>query len=318
MRLSLRFVLPLLLVLAGIAYAVAPLVDQLTLRWFMRDLEMRSSLIANTLEEPLQEQLAAGKKVRIAAFFNRITRDERLYAVGYCASPTEKAVASPALPAEVYCADLKRWEGPGDHLLKSAQGPLLISVKPIVSDAAPDGRLVLIHDMSFIARRSEESKRYVLYLFMALGVVVSLVTVIIAQISWHGWMAGMRSLLRGEGLLREPTAERQPALPEFQPIARDLQRLIRELETENRTRDEGQIIWSAESLRAILHGELRGEDVIVVSNREPYLHQRHGDHIDVQRPASGLVTALEPITLVSSASARFRNVGQVFEFGFKR
>ena len=65
MRLSLRFILPLFLVLAGIAYAVAPLVDQLTLRWFVRDLDLRSSLIANTIQEPLQEQLEAGKKAKI-------------------------------------------------------------------------------------------------------------------------------------------------------------------------------------------------------------------------------------------------------------
>jgi len=63
MRLSLRFVLPLMLVLAGIAYANVPLVDQMTLNWFVRDLDMRSSLIANTIQEPLQELLAAGNKV---------------------------------------------------------------------------------------------------------------------------------------------------------------------------------------------------------------------------------------------------------------
>ena len=68
MRLSLRFVLPLLLVLAGIAYAVAPLVDQLTLKWFVRDLDIRATLIANTVQEPLLEQLAAGKKAKIGAF----------------------------------------------------------------------------------------------------------------------------------------------------------------------------------------------------------------------------------------------------------
>ena len=44
MRLSLRFVLPLMLVLAGIAYAVAPLVDKLTLGWFVRDMDIRSAL----------------------------------------------------------------------------------------------------------------------------------------------------------------------------------------------------------------------------------------------------------------------------------
>jgi hypothetical protein len=104
MRLSLRFVLPLMLVLAGIAYAVAPLVDQLTLRWFVRDLDSRSSLIANTIQERLEEQLGADKRVKIVEFFNRITQDERLYAIGYCASPTSKALASRSLPPEIRCA----------------------------------------------------------------------------------------------------------------------------------------------------------------------------------------------------------------------
>jgi hypothetical protein len=60
MRLSLRFVLPLILVLAAFAYAIVPLVDQLTQRWFVRDMDIRSALIANTIGEPLLEQLAAG------------------------------------------------------------------------------------------------------------------------------------------------------------------------------------------------------------------------------------------------------------------
>ncbi|MFA5912287.1 MAG: trehalose-6-phosphate synthase [Burkholderiales bacterium] len=301
MRLSLRFVLPLMLVLAGIAYAIAPLVDRLTLSWFVHDLDSRSSLIVNTIQEPLQELLAAGKRIKILEFFNRLTQDERLFAVGYCATPTARALATRSLPPEIRCAELARWEGARDHLLLSAKGPLHVSVQPMISAAAPEGRLVLVHDMSFVTRRSEETKRYLFYLFMGLAAVVSLVTVIIAQLSWRGWMAGMRSLLRGEGLLRQPGAA-QPNLPEFKPIARDLQRLIRELESDARARDEDQITWTAESLRAILRGELRGEDIIVVSNREPYIHQRRGDHIEAQRPASGLVTALEPIMRACSGT----------------
>jgi len=155
MRLSLRFVLPLLLVLAGIAYVVAPLVDQMTLRWFVRDIEIRSSLIVNTLQEPLQEQLAAGRRAKIGEFFNRISQDERLYAVGYCVAPTGTILASRSLPAEIRCTDLDRWQGPGDHLLPSAQGPLHVAVMPMASEAAPAARLVLVHDMSFSTRRSE-------------------------------------------------------------------------------------------------------------------------------------------------------------------
>jgi len=113
---------------------------------------------------------------------------------------------------------------------------LHVTVRPMAIEAAPDGRLVLVHDMSFVTRRSEETKRYVFYLFMGLAAVVSLITVIIAQLSWRGWMAGMRALLRGEGLLRQPRPGASPNLPEFNPIARDLQRLIRELESDARAR----------------------------------------------------------------------------------
>lgn len=302
MRLSLRFILPLFLVLAGIAYAVAPLVDQLTLRWFVRDIEIRSSLLANTLQEPLQEQLAAGKKAKILDYFNRISQDERLFAVGYCATTTATVLASRSLPSEIRCTNLARWESPGDHLLPSTRGPLHVAIRPLVTEAEPAGQLVLVHDMSFVTRRSEETKLYVFYVFLALAGVVSLITVIIAQLSWRGWMAGMRSLLRGEGLLRQPAFDAQPGLPGFKPIARDLQQLIRALEAETRTRDEGQITWTPEALRGILHSELSGEDVIVVSNREPYMHQRRGERIDVQRPASGLVTALEPIMRACSGT----------------
>ncbi|HEX6734312.1 MAG TPA: trehalose-6-phosphate synthase [Azonexus sp.] len=118
------------------------------------------------------------------------------------------------------------------------------------------------------------------------------------------WMAGMWGFLRGERRLHPappaepspPPSEHRPPAAEFRPIARDLQRLLRDLESERRARDESQVTWTPDTLRAILHGDLRGEDVIVVSNREPYIHQhRRGGGIEVQRPASGLVTALEPV-----------------------
>lgn len=300
MRLALRFVLPLMLVLGGFAYAIVPLVDQLTMRWFIRDMDIRSALIANTVSEPLLEQVAAGSKVKIANLFVKITQDERLYAIGFCASPEAVPIASKLMPQDIRCDNLARFEGVGDHVLKSASGPLHVAVKALESGGVAAGKLVLMHDMSFVERRSEETRRYLFFFFAGLAIVVSLITVLIAQLSWRGWVQGMRALLRGDALSRRPQAAM--GRPEFQPIARDLQRLIRELESETRASDEGQTTWTAESLRAILQGELRGEDVIVVSNREPYIHQKKGERIEVQRPASGLVTALEPIMRACSGT----------------
>jgi hypothetical protein len=55
MRLSLRFILPLLAALAALAYAVVPLVDRLTVRWFIRDLDVRARLVANTASDPITD-----------------------------------------------------------------------------------------------------------------------------------------------------------------------------------------------------------------------------------------------------------------------
>jgi trehalose 6-phosphate synthase len=62
------------------------------------------------------------------------------------------------------------------------------------------------------------------------------------------------------------------------------------------TADAAMIHWSPETLRSILADELPGAQVIVVSNREPYIHNESDDGIELVVPASGLVSALEPIT----------------------
>jgi trehalose 6-phosphate synthase len=189
-----------------------------------------------------------------------------------------------------------------------------VSVRPLVaaggteesglpSLAAPIGQLVLVHDMSFVARRSRETREYLFLFFVGLGLTVALITVIIAQLSWRGWVQGARALLRGERLIPIPGGSRgNVPPPELRPIAHDLRALIEDLEADHRSRDEEQLSWTPNTLRQILHRELRGQEVIVVSNREPYIHMRRGPSIEVWRPASGLVTALEPIMRACSGT----------------
>ena len=57
LRMSLRFILPLALVLGLFAYIVVPLLDNITLRWYVRDLDSRAELLAGTLRPPLTQYL---------------------------------------------------------------------------------------------------------------------------------------------------------------------------------------------------------------------------------------------------------------------
>ena len=302
MRLSLRFVVPLFLALGIFAYAALPLVDKLMLRWFSRDLEVRANLIATTVDDPLHNLIRSGDRSRIQEFFTRLTQDERLFAVAFCPADAGDPVATPTMPAEVRCSELGRFTQPSGDLLQTASGPVFISVRPLVGG----GRLVLVHDMSFIARRSRETRNYLFLFFVGLGLTVALITVVIAQLSWRGWVQGLRALLRGEGLLVVPgrAGGRGFAGPpaELRPVVKDLRALIADLEADHRSRDEEQLAWAPATLRNILHRELRGQEVMVVSNREPYIHMKRGAEIDVWRPASGLVSALEPIMRACSGT----------------
>jgi trehalose 6-phosphate synthase len=49
------------------------------------------------------------------------------------------------------------------------------------------------------------------------------------------------------------------------------------------------------NLRELVADQIGSGKLIVVSNREPYMHERQGDRIRVVAPAGGLVTALEPV-----------------------
>jgi trehalose 6-phosphate synthase len=293
MNLSLRFVLPLTLVLALIAYGVIPLVDSLTLKWFVRDLDIRAKLMVGTMEGPLSELLVSNSKDKILAYFTRIVQDERLYALGFCDLKNRLLYKTQTYPDEVTCESTASPRFDSSTVLQLSRGPLHMASASIESNGHSVGHLLLLHDMSFIERRSSETKWYVFYLFAGLGAVISLVTVLVAHLSWKGWVAGVRAMLKGEGVLTPLTQEQQA--PELRPLAKDLRSLVEALESDRRTRDESQISWTPISLKTILHEQLAGDQVLIVSNRQPYVHNWRDRKIEVQVPASGLVSALEPV-----------------------
>jgi trehalose 6-phosphate synthase len=303
MRLSLRFIVPLVLALGGIAYGVAPLVDDLTLKWFVRDLDIRTKLIAAAVQEPLADAMTADLNVstrqgRIESVFGRIIQDERLFAIGYCDAGGKFAYRTVTLPRDIACRPPGLPAEDGGRVHHFAGGSLHVATSPVHVDGTRVGELVIVHDMSFVERRSADTKKYIIYLFTGIGLVIALITVVIAELSWRGWVAGMKALIRGQLLAQSP----EPRSKELRPIARDLEALVRDLEAERRLRDESQMSWVPETLRTILREDLKGDEILIVSNREPYIHVRQGGRIDVLRPASGLVTALEPVMRACSGT----------------
>jgi trehalose 6-phosphate synthase len=108
------------------------------------------------------------------------------------------------------------------------------------------------------------------------------VTILAARFAWRGWRRSCGERCTGDGAR------------EFQPLVRDVRALAERLARERRRRGA----WRQLEPRAAsgtLTQHLHGERVVILANREPYIHERSAKGVEVLHPASGLVTALEPV-----------------------
>ena len=305
-RLQLRFLLPMAIAVGVAALLSLLLMGRLELNWFSRDLDMRGALVSDALSDSIGRAVRGppAEIEQLRQVFDRTVRDERLVALALCTPQGQMLGASGGFPQQLSCAQAQaiattarpQWQLPG--------GMVHVGWYAVEAEAAQPMALVLLHDLSFIERRSSDTRLHLVALIVGLGLVISVITMVVAQLNWRRWITGARALLRGEGVLQpNATGLVSTGAPELEPLARDLRERLRDLEDEYRRSlgpDESQ--WTPERLRALLQRQLRGEDVIVVSNREPYLHEQSGDDIVVRRPASGLVTALEPVMRACSGT----------------
>jgi trehalose 6-phosphate synthase len=303
LKLSLRFVLPLLLVVAALAYLSVPLIDRLTLRWFMSDLDQRSQAIAASLVNPLRDASQRdAAAARLASLLDAASADERLQSVALCGAQGGMIARSAQFPATVRCDSIKPQS---DRVLRLPQGVLFATPVPLRFGETGSGAghsLLVLHDMSFIELRSTETRWYAMATFAVLGLVVALVTVAVAHLSWRGWVRGVRAMLTGEGLLRPFADARTGIDKELLPLEAEVRSLFRRLERQRAVETSATEGWSAQRLRSVLQSQYADDEIIVVSNRQPYSHERRDGRIVVAQPASGLVTALEPVLRAASGT----------------
>ncbi|WP_018431153.1 trehalose-6-phosphate synthase [Hoeflea sp. 108] len=71
--------------------------------------------------------------------------------------------------------------------------------------------------------------------------------------------------------------------------------LLPEFEQNSRPSETPHITWSPQMMRQVIARDLPEAEIILVSNREPYIHDLRDGEVEMLVPASGLVSALEPV-----------------------
>ena len=290
--------------LAGIGYFV---LSRTTSAWFERDLSLRVQLVMRSARESLSVSWpteAAPDVSRLDRVLIDITRDDRIMAAAACSPEGDTLAVTEAYPALFSCSSImarrsdEGAEGDSDWAMTAElpSGSVLISVSPVEDDEGhPLGTLILLHDLSFVGRREATTRELLLAGFFVLALAASLFTWLAARFAWRGWTEELQRALSGGRAAGTPVVQAGRVGQAFLPLLRDVRSLAEELANERQGEARGGP-WSPERLRAALRQHLHGERVVILANREPYIHDRGADgSIRVLHPASGLVTALEPV-----------------------
>lgn len=288
-----RFVLPLFLVLGGIAWGTTPLVNHLIERWLTTDVETRSQGLFYSIQDSITGMVVSKSDAEIDSLFKHIDRDEQLLAVGLCSTDGKLTHHSPAWPKTLACppAPAAAQAFAVDHL---PEGSVLAATFELANSGKDLGRLVMLQDLSFIQKRSSSVETYLIGLLALIAVAATAVAVLVARLTLRRWMKAVH-----KELATPPAAEGEDGKkidPEVAPLVREMRKMLTDLDVPHSLTEAIRVDWGPETLRTLLKNELPGAEVMVVSNREPYIHTLADDgSVILQRPASGVVTALEPI-----------------------
>ena len=309
MRTTLKIVIPLAVSVLSVSLLYGAYQIRTERRNLRNDLSHRSEVLAENLQESLESSPSRATDRNLSHIVERYGQREHLLGVAVYDNAGEVIAITHGLspsfasqpPLAAQAAQTNRGLG---EFREMSGAPLHLYAVPLHKEGEANGSLLVIYDSSYIQTRMMHSLRDSLLSTLLQTLLITGLALFLVRWTFTSPLAKTAKWLRG---LRANPSDTAPALPQgeiFDQIHTEARHLARDLSTaravaqeEAQLRETQSSLWTAERLRVSLQTKLHGDAVFVVSNREPYMHvYDEKEHtIRMLVPASGLVTALEPV-----------------------
>jgi len=305
--LSARLIISLIIGVTLVSLCTSYYQVLVTNRGLQKDLQRRAEVLGDSLVRNVERDLErdAQKTLRktVQQFANRehlaglAVYDEQGHPIAVTTSIEPLMTSAPAIVLQSIKSNHN-----AEAFLRMGSASLHIYASPLHQGDQLIGSLAIVHDSGYIRQESLRIWRESFLSALAHVFLIVLITLLIVRWSIAGPIARtahwMKALRTGRGTVRIKV----PDLEMFRPLAREVATFAESLNTarsaaelEARLRESGESMWTSDRLAVHLSSRLEDGRLFVVSNREPYMHLRRGKAVIVNQPASGLVTALEPV-----------------------
>jgi trehalose 6-phosphate synthase/phosphatase len=293
-----RTVLPLLLAAGVVAYFGLPYIDRLLTEWFRSDVELRARLLMSSMDESLPTLIAKGDQQGLRKYTSKIIADQRVLGILICLPHGGTVFKTELVPTAVNCESIADLTDGSSLVRRAPMGSVLVSVFDQKPSDQPPYRVAILYDLSFVDSRQSTARDYMLAFGGVSLVILALFLVLAAWLVVRRWAKILIGDIRGRRFF-----DNAKSGPLSMPILRQVRKVLSEMEETQRLEIDYRENWTPQALQLVVRDQLHSPQMIVVSNREPYSHE-FGDNgaIEVRVPASGMVTALEPVMRACSGT----------------
>jgi trehalose 6-phosphate synthase len=276
-------------------------------RGLRRDLERRAEVLGESLAGNVERDLEKDSVQDLQRIVQHFGNREHLSGLaiygrqGDLLAVTPELASTLAAVSSVMSQALSENHGTGGFQ-RVGDASLHIYALPLHQHDEVIGGLAIVHDAGYIRAESLHIWRETFLRALAHVFLIVLITLLIVRWSIAGPIARTAQWMRALRTGRISSRQNATDLDLFRPLVREVAAFAESLtqarsaaETEARLRETGESLWTADRLAVHVRTRLNNGRLFVVSNREPYMHMRHGKSVEVIVPPSGVVTAIEPI-----------------------
>lgn len=308
MKITLRLVISIVIAISVVAGVFSYFNVQSEKKRLSNELEHRGWLVAEGLKTSVSSLIKEGPSKKLDALIEKISTSKQVFGVvvydpsGNVISASKELADKLPPGLNIVFETLDGDSGKGLYESVFSSDMYLFAMPVLDEDGARTGTIVVFNDASYINEFLNEIWRRNFLRLLASALLISVITLIVIRWNVMGPIAKMSEWMNNVRRGKVDEIMKMPKEDLFAPISTELSNLAKSLamarraaEEEARLRQKAESIWTKERLKEHVRAKLGDKRFIVVSNREPYMHVRHGRQIECIEPASGLITALDPL-----------------------
>jgi trehalose 6-phosphate synthase len=273
------------------------------------DMQYRSSLLADGLKESVEPNFINKSDTYLQTLVEKYANRQRIAGIAVVDNKGTIVAVSSSLPKEMSQPEqiatnvMDADKADGEFVTYNGK-KLYVYAQPLHDKKSVVGSLLVVQNAAYI-----DSRLFDIWTGNAVRIILQVFLISLAILLFLRWliykpMQNLVESLRQERLTKgkKPTNLAlqsplfRPILKEFSHVQQNLiQARLAASEEAKASLEKLDSPWTAERLKQFTKDLFKNRTIIAVSNLEPYIHTKTGNTISYHIPASGLITAIEPV-----------------------